>query len=109
MEICPRCQQRYVRALNSADYVHSCNSGENTLDQEDVKVIGNWDDYTGTQTVTKGQVMTEGITNELYGSDAGIRGGVFRGVTDRGAPKQSRRQRQHLEYIPSLGGDCKHG
>lgn len=100
MEICPRCQQRYTRGITSTDFVHSCNSGQATLDQEDIRLVGNWNDYTGNGKVSPSKPMVPS-TNELDATDAGIRGGRFTGVTDRGAPRQINRQRQHLEYIKS--------
>ena len=97
---CPRCQVQVTVANNSGDYVHECNSGNPTLDQEDVKVVGNWEDYTGSATVESPQVRMHNLGNKLQGTDAWVREDA-RDVprSERGANKQIFRQRQHLEYI----------
>ena len=96
---CPRCQSRYSVSTHCTDYVHACNSGQKNLDQEDVKVVGDWADYTGSGNARKWEVALAGTTNELAGTDGGVRGARFTGVTDRGQKKQITRQRQHEEYI----------
>ena len=49
--ICPRCQQRIITESNTEDFQHICNSGNKTLDNEDVVVIGDWEDYTSKNVV----------------------------------------------------------
>ena len=99
INICPRCQQRYAASTRCSDYVHACNSGQSALDQEDVKVIGDWTDYTGSGKAQKWQVALAGVGNELQGTDGGVRGARFTGVTVRGQRSQITRQRAHEEYI----------
>lgn|SRR3990167_9928915 len=40
VKICPHCRSRFVTEAYCSDYVHTCNSGNNTLDQEDHFNIG---------------------------------------------------------------------
>src|SRR3990167_1549025 len=101
--ICPRCQERYARQPHSGDYVHQCNSGNETLDNEDVVLIGTWEDYTGSETVSTSQVQVAGTVNELQGTRAGIEGENFDQVTVRGNRKSTHRSRRHEEYVPH---DC---
>ena len=102
IEICPRCQRRYTRTPHSGDYVHQCNSGDTTLDQEDVLVIGDWEDYTGSATIDPQIISQAGLGNEVQFEEAGIKGADIPGdFTDRGKNKALYRQRQHEEYIPA--------
>jgi len=97
IKICPRCQQRYTVMKHSGDFVHQCNSGNKTLDKEDVKVVGDWVDYTGSGKAQR--VSYQGIINTLQGTDAGLRGEKDEAVSTRGNPLSVYRQRQHEEYI----------
>lgn len=99
LHICPHCQKRYGRANMNTDFVHACDSGNATLDQEDVVVIGTWSDYTGSASISTPQAILQGLTNQAYGTDAGIRGAKVYARTVRGARASTHRQRQHLEYI----------
>jgi len=98
MKICDRCQTRYVVSKMNTDFVHKCNSTSAVLDNEDVVVIGDWTDYTGSAVVSPSVLGTAGTQNELQGTRAGIQGGNFDGVTNRGKRKSTHRTRQHLEY-----------
>ena|SRR3990167_474851 len=96
---CPRCNQRIVRAQMSGDYVHQC-SGQETLKNEDVLVIGNWEDYTGSD-VNVNNVNRQGQENKLAGTRAAIEGAKEPpDRTSRGFPTNRFRSRQHLHYIP---------
>lgn len=99
VSICPNCQNRYSVAPHSGDYVHQCINNSLALIQEDVPVIGNWTDYTGSGNAPGAQVVLQSAGNNLQGTDAGIRGEQFNGTTDRGNNVNTNRQRQHLEYI----------
>ena len=99
VRICPRCQQRYTTSKFNTDYVHECNSQNLTLDQETVRIIGNWEDYTGSGTELKFSTMMRGSVNQLQGQRAGLEGANFDGVDKRGNRKATHRSRQHLEYI----------
>lgn len=103
IRICPNCQRRYVYTLHSGDYVHQCNSGDDTLDQEDVFVIGDWEDYTGSGTENPQLISQAGLGNELQFDEAGIKGAnITSEYTNRGKNAKLYRQRQYLEYIPDL-------
>ena len=99
IHICPNCQQRYSVALGVTDFEHNCNSGDTTLDNEDVLVLGDWEDYTGSGTVQDSQPMTAGATNTEFGTDAAIRGADVPEFTNRGNDKETTRVRKHKEYI----------
>jgi len=88
-----------MAAETSSDYIHACNSGVTALDREDVLVIGNWSDYTGSGTANKQEVMLASSVNELTGTDAALLKAKFTGVTEHGKTKQLHRQRQHEQYI----------
>ena len=96
--ICPRCQQRVLHEEFCEDIEHNCNSGSEVLDQEDVVVVGSWDDYTGSGTVLNG-VNMQGLVNELQGSRAGLEGEDLDKLTVRGVSANTHRQRQHVEFI----------
>jgi len=102
MEICPRCNQRFTRALHSGDYVHTCNSGDKTLDQEDVLVLGTYTNESTESIVTINpqEAMRAGLVNELQGTEAQIRDNADIGeFTIRGNKAELYRQRQHEQYI----------
>ena len=96
---CPRCNQSYVVGFDTTDFVHQCNSNSLALDQEDVVVTGDWEDYTGSGTKAPQAALMQGITNELWGTRAGIEGERKQAVTRRGARANTHRQRQHLEFV----------
>ena len=97
--ICPRCNQRFIVSPDCDDFVHECNSGNLTLDQEDVVVSGDWEDYTGSGTISAQMVNMQGSENELFGTRAAIEGENEEEKTRRGLRASTRRQRQHLEFI----------
>jgi len=96
MFICPVCQSRVVRQPHSGDIIHECNSGNPTLDQEDVIIIGDWVDFSGSGGV--GSLRFLGTDNNLVGTKAGIEGGKAFDVTDRGVRASTHRQRPRLVY-----------
>ena len=105
VHICPRCNQRFIVNENVEDFVHECNSGNATLDNEDILVIGDWEDYTGSGF---GQnINMQGIGNKLFGTRAWIEGYRKENVTSRGNPSDVSRTRQHLEFIKLQGGENK--
>ena len=79
------------------DFVCECDSGNLTLDREDVVVVGDWEDFDGTG--TRNNIMMQGSENELWGTRAAIEGEDVEADTRRGARASTRRQRQHLEFI----------
>src|SRR3990167_11349151 len=98
LDICPRCQQRFLRALYSGDFEHKC-FGDTTLANESVFVIGNWTDYTGSDTNVQNP-MLQGQDNTLFGTRAWIEGQKFQNRDSRGFPVDRFRSRQHIESIP---------
>ena len=97
LSICPRCQQRFVRAMYSGDYEHKC-FGDESLANESVLVIGNWQDYTGSDVNVQNALM-QGQDNSLFGTRAWIEGQRFSPRDSRGFPVDLYRSRQHLESI----------
>lgn len=98
--ICPRCQQQYVRDRYSGDYEHKC-FGSNTLANEDILVIGNWEDFTGSDFTLNSKAIQQfaGRENSLKGRPQ-IEGNKEPGArTNRGFPKNRFRTRQHFEFI----------
>ena len=54
---CPRCRQRYCVDAFTGDYVHQCGEQptvSEVLRNEDVKVVGDWEDYTSRNTYGRG-------------------------------------------------------
>jgi len=101
--ICPRCQQRVLFEKGSSDIEHICNSGNAVLDEEDIVVIGDWEDFTGTGTETN--PFSQGAENTLMGTRAGIEGQRKQNKTVRGVRASTRRQRQHIQHINLTGGE----
>lgn len=83
---CPHCGEVITFAAHSGDYVHECNSGDTTLDEEDVVVIGDWSDYSGSGTVINPMLQ-------------GMQDCDEKEFTDRGNNAATHRQRQKLTYI----------
>ena len=105
VRICERCQQAYSIGAHVTDYVHACSSGNATLDNEDIVIIGSWEDYTGSKTIADGNVPFQGSANKLFGTRAAIEGEVTQTLTNRGHSVQTHRIRQHLEWKDFKGGD----
>lgn len=99
IKYCPHCGEAYLVSATTSDYVHVCSSNDSSLDQEDVKVVGDWSDYSGSGTTNKSEVMMQGKENILQGTRAGNEGEREHEYTDRGAIKSLHRQRPHEEYI----------
>jgi hypothetical protein len=100
LKYCPRCNIRFIVAKHSGDYVHDCStSTSEALRNEDVPVIGNSDDYTGTQTIMQGDVKFKGMANTLFGTRAWTEGEKESKVTSRGNKQSTHRTRSHLQYI----------
>ncbi len=101
---CPRCQRRIVFEGTTKDFEHKCNSGNLTLDNEDIVKTGNWEDYTGSG--VEQNINMQGAENELFGTRAWLEGEDNEPKTRRGLRASTRRTRQHLEFIQIQGGDC---
>ena len=104
VHVCPRCNVRFIVSPDCDDFEHVCNSGNTTLDQENVVTIGDWEDYTGSGKVTN--PFTLGAENTLFGSRAAIEGEREQDKTVRGHRASTTRQRQHIEHINLDGAKC---
>lgn len=102
IHICPRCQQRYIVGFGVTDFIHECNSGNPVLDEEDVLVVGDWEDWSGSGTVGPQAVMRQGTVEELQGTRAWIEGERNEDETRRGVRASTHRQRQHFEMIDKI-------
>ena len=100
---CPNCNQRFTVGFDCTDFVHECDSGNAALDNEDVTVIGEWEDYSGSGKKNPQEVLRQGLANELQGTKAGIEGEDKEAETRRGVRTSTHRQRQHLQFI-NIGG-----
>jgi len=102
IKICPICQQRYTVGFDCTDVIYNCGEQvgvSNTIKQEDVVVIGNWEDFSGTGSEAPQDVMRQGMTNELWGTRPGIEGEKKEALTRRGVRASTHRQRGKLTYI----------
>ena len=83
---CPHCKEVITFAAHSGDIVHECNSGDKTIDEEDILVIGNWSDHSGSGTSTNPMLQGMEECDEIQ-------------LTDRGNRAATYRQRQRQTYI----------
>ena len=84
------------RIINLADYP----ALDNSLKNEDIVVVGDWEDYSGSGTKPEQQVMLAGISNELAADLlAKAAGNEFDAVTNRGNRKATTRIRPKLVYV----------
>lgn len=98
---CPRCQTPAVRMRHSGDFQHTC-QGNEVLKNEDLLVIGDWEDYTGSDVNVSPSVIQAGQENKLQSTRAGLEGQKETARrTSRGFPINRYRTRQHIEYIPN--------
>lgn len=80
---CPKCNSAYTYQDNTGDYIHSCDSGDDNLDKESVRVIGTWEDSDGTSgTTTTSEAIRAGMANKYMGdrtskSDPGKEYNIF--------------------------------
>lgn len=99
---CPNCRKRITVGFDCQDYVHDCSEAIDTpksITEEDIVVIGNWEDYSGSGTKSPQEVMRQGIHNELQGTRIGLEGEDKEAITRRGVRASTRRQRNKLTYI----------
>ena len=99
IKLCTACNSRYVTDNNSGDFVHQCNSGIESLDNEDVLVIGTWEDYTGSETIQPAHITVAGQGNDLWGTRAALEGAETEPKTSRGNKKSIYRTRRRENYI----------
>ncbi len=85
VKICPRCQQRCIFNPQTEDFAHDCNSGNPTLDNEDVVVIGDWTDYTSVK-LTKPVAhykMNDSTSDTVVADSTGVNNGTALRNTDQ--------------------------
>lgn len=99
MHICDRCKQSFSVPFYVTDYVHECNSGSDSLDNEDVPVVGNYTDEDTGSSVVVSSPMLQGSVNKLYGSKSWVEGNDVEDTTARGNRVSTHRQRKHYNYI----------
>lgn len=86
---------------HTGDVIHTCNSGNDTIDQEDVLFFHtSYQDTDGVTHTGKGpaEAMRAGAANRLQGQLAGIMGEDFEDLTPRGKRAALYRQRQKEVY-----------
>ena len=97
IKICPRCQARILVDPFCEDVEHECISGSPTRDNEDVIVVGDWEDYSGSG--KRQNVNLQGAENTFFGTRAAIEGANDEESTRRGVRASTRRTRKHIEHI----------
>jgi len=92
---CPRCQLQRVVTSSTTDYVCQCESPSEALQNEDIPIIGQWQDYTGVGSdirLTEPSVTNQNLGNKLYGTEGWVRDNAKNvDWTTRGANKQMNR------------------
>ena len=96
---CPQCGARIQSARMNTDIVHECDTGDPVLDEEDVLVLGSWEDYTGSGTIVGNVLYSRGLGDELLGTNAHVDGARDEQRTDRGRRAGLYRQRQRSSYF----------
>lgn len=97
---CPMCKAIYWANPHTGDFVHNCDIPvvEISLRKEDILIIGNFEDFTGSGIRTKQEVTFAGITNTLS-VEAQAQGQDFDSLTIRGNREATHRSRSRLQYI----------
>ena len=95
---CPHCGQEHIVSNQTTDFVCTCKTGEESLDNESVVVTGNWEDYTGSGTVKT--PLQAGQANILQDSLESIQARLHLGEKNTlGDNKSTHRLRQREEYF----------
>lgn len=93
IHIDPVTRQRILYDKHSYDIQYDM-SGDSAVSKETVPVIGNWEDYTGSAIVnSRLQQLFAGRSNELMGTDPGIKGEKVGQLGEVGQNKQTTRRR----------------
>lgn len=102
----PRTSRVMIVADHAGDVVLQSDSGNATLDNEDVPnfhtSFQNPDGSTGTN--QPGSLMLSGIPNQFQGTLAGVQGANKEALTRRGLSKATHRTRTRFDYF-----EVKHG
>lgn len=89
----PVTRQRVVYDKRSGDIQYDL-VGDDSISQETVPVVGNWEDFTGSATVnSRSQQLNAGRSNELFGTDPGIQGEQIPNLGVVGQNTQTTRRR----------------
>jgi len=100
---CNNCNERYAYDRFNTDFVHRCVNASLAVIQEDIKKIGDWDDYTGSDVnVPESITQIGGAANKFWGKDAELDGANLETLSPRGVSLQIYRQRQRLEYNENI-------
>ena len=92
-------RQRVVTAKHGGDIVYPAQSTSDQLNNESVKVIGGWKDYTGSGGVnSKEQNYNAGTENELFATEASLEGAKLPNLNEVGETASIWRRRQRLIY-----------
>lgn len=97
---CPHCRALFMANPHTGDFVHDCDipGVDEALRQEDIVIIGDWSDFTGSGTRPASLVMLAGLENELDLS-ARADGARFNSRTARGKREATHRQRSKETWI----------
>jgi len=100
-------RQRVVCDPHSGDIEFLSQQGNNTIDNETIKVIGKWtepkhDGAGGTNTGGKKGSMRFPAANSFQGTDIGLEGGEFPNINAIGQTSDNKRRRRKL-----LKMECK--
>jgi len=92
-------RQRIITAKHAGDIVYDAKSDTGTvITQEDVVVIGQWNDWTGSGGVnTRSQLMAV-TTNQFAGTEAGMGGAKLGNLNERGINPDNKRIRTRRIY-----------
>lgn len=102
IKLCPHCNKRFMYSKDCDDFVHTCNSGNSTLDNDDVFVLETEIDGVSTGR-SQASIMMQGLANKHWGTDAGVEGERGEGeFTKRGNRAATHVAKQHKEYIDGL-------
>lgn len=99
---CHHCNVRIVHSRFNSDMIHSCNSGNATRDNEDVKRIGTWTDYSGSNTPSDpqgGEIFRQGLAKKNWGMRSSIEGEDVTVKTRRGRNTELYRTRPHQQFL----------
>ena len=97
---CPHCRTLFMANPKTGDFLHDCDipAVDESLQKEDIVVLGTWDDFSGSGTRGPTEVMFAGVENDLDLS-AKADGARFNEVNSRGKRKATHRQRSKLTWI----------
>ena len=102
IKVCPRCQQWFSYEDECEDMIHNCGEqggASEVLKNEDVIVMGSWEDFTGSAIQPQGMVNIQGMSNNVWGTRAWVEGANVSDKTSRGNNPELFRTRKYMEFI----------